>query len=376
MTSEFQPRRIFATALALSALVCFCAASATDEKPRQANLLAQNNLGSQESGVRNTPEKADGSATSSTARNPALDLLTQQQGSTAADEMLTDTTGGRYLSLTPLNNFWISLGLVMSVISLALAVWATALARKSLSRVSHSSRRLETAVSDANDISDRRGADHRRDIDLLRQELNALSQRALAAKNQNTHSSVTSDQAAAPFSDQRAPMLRPTQGISSGSSPDVVQLPKSPRTPEVIGFAEDRHPVSATVLNAEVLNSIELLAKAGTQITEANAAVRIIGSSYSDELKQGLQKANLNISFYTAAGDASAINAELLAWNWSDQHTFQVIPHPHAGRVGQFNKWFDLGNGDYGTQPVLASRPATAQLVNQKLVPVALGTLR
>ena len=353
MTSDFLRRRGCAAALATAALFSVSSGWADNT-----TLLTQSPLPAPVSALPDRPQKAGSISADVSVRSPGAGVMA---GDAPADERPTHARGRGYFSAMVFDNFWLSLGLLLSLVALALAAWALQLASTNRSRLKDVPRLkdvrklVEAAVSETDDAADRRGADHHRDIQHLRQELlSALRERAPVAGPQNIWS-ATSDQ-----------LLAPHPGHAG----------RPVRAPEEMALPQVQRSVSPAALNAEVLSCIEQLAKAGNQITEANAAVRIISSSQSEQLKQGLQTANLSVSFYTAAGDASAINVELLAWRWSDQEAFQVVPHPHAGRVGQFNKWFDLGSGDYGTQPVLASRPATAQLVNQKLVPATLGTLR
>jgi hypothetical protein len=177
---------------------------------------------------------------------------------------------------------------------------------------------------------------------------------------------------------KRAPIV--PAGAGAAAAPPIsaprVNIPSAApvAVPETQVRAEGRS--SDAVSTEEVLSCIERLSKDGAQITEANAVMRILAAMQDGETKALMRSRNFRIQFFTAAGDPSSINVELLGWAMDGDAVMNVVPHPQAGRVGQFNKWFMFKDADYATQPVLASQPALARIESGKLIPVKMGRLR
>jgi hypothetical protein len=132
---------------------------------------------------------------------------------------------------------------------------------------------------------------------------------------------------------------------------------------------------SEAAITSQMLGAIEKLAHEGTQITEANAPLRIGGACTDRQVREFLQSMKLPIRFFTAAGSPGSVNAELMAWCFPGSDSWSVVPHPSAGRIGQFNKWFSTS--EYATHPVLVEVPAIGVLEpDGRLAPQQLGSLR
>jgi len=104
--------------------------------------------------------------------------------------------------------------------------------------------------------------------------------------------------------------------------------------------------------------AITSLAENRSNLTEANFVQKVAGVATDPAIK-ALLLANLEPAlFYLCSGARSPQGPELVAYRFKDQHDFSVIPYPSAGRVGQFNRWFENAASTYGVSPVLASVPA------------------
>ncbi len=157
---------------------------------------------------------------------------------------------------------------------------------------------------------------------------------------------------------------------ASASQKSVVAADAAVSTPRVVApvaVVEPEPPVmpktkvpqlSRLSVQQAVLKAIEELANERVSLTEANFVSKIIGSIANPDIKAALA-GNLEPGlFFVCGGMRSAQSPELLAYRLKGAGTYEVVPFPTAGRVGQFMNWYENAVGSYEVDPVLASKPA------------------
>ena len=120
---------------------------------------------------------------------------------------------------------------------------------------------------------------------------------------------------------------------------------------------EDQAPTSEAIQEA-ILGAIASLANGRASLTEANFVHKVAGVTTNATLKAVLL-ANLEPAlFFLCSGARSPQGPELVVYRLKGSPNHSVVPYPSAGRVGQFNRWFENAGSPYGVSPVLAIKAA------------------
>ena len=112
------------------------------------------------------------------------------------------------------------------------------------------------------------------------------------------------------------------------------------------------------IVHEAILGSIASLAENRSSLTEANFINKVAGFT-TDAAVKAVLLANLEPAlFFLCSGARSPQGPELVAYRFKGLPDYSVVPYPSAGRVGQFNRWFENAASPYGVSPVLASKAA------------------
>ena len=120
--------------------------------------------------------------------------------------------------------------------------------------------------------------------------------------------------------------------------------------------------ISRSSVQQAILKAIDVLANERVSLTEANFVGRIVGSVTNPDVKAALSRDLEPGLFFLCSGTRSAQGPELLAYRLKGADSYDVVPFPTAGRVGQFMRWYENAVGSYEVDPVLASKPAIGDI--------------
>lgn len=107
-----------------------------------------------------------------------------------------------------------------------------------------------------------------------------------------------------------------------------------------------------------ILEAISALANERASLTEANFVHKVAGFAVDATLKAALLENLEPALFFLCGGARSPQGPELVVYRLKGSPNHCVVPYPSAGRVGQFNRWFENAESPYGVSPVLASKAA------------------
>jgi hypothetical protein len=171
---------------------------------------------------------------------------------------------------------------------------------------------------------------------------------------------------AAPPSVKRA---APVSAAASGSQ-TAAQLP------DVAAPKPERQALTQAIVEDAILNAIASLANDRSSLTEANFINKVGGVTTDATLKAVLLTTLEPALFFLCSGARSPQGPELVAYRFKGKPDCRVVPYPSAGRVGQFNRWFENASSLYGVSPVLASKAAVGVIgADGNLSVSALGVL-
>ena len=151
------------------------------------------------------------------------------------------------------------------------------------------------------------------------------------------------------------PVSRPT--AVSATDPAEANISKAVVQDSAAPIPERQAPSREAVQNA-ILNAIASLANERSSLTEANFVNKVAGF-VADATIKAILLADLEPAlFFLANGARSPQGPELVVYRLKGSPNHCVVPYPSAGRVGQFNRWFENAESPYGVSPVLASKAA------------------
>jgi hypothetical protein len=172
-----------------------------------------------------------------------------------------------------------------------------------------------------------------------------------------------------------SPIQRPEFRAAAASTSQGDALVPVP-VPDVAVAKPERQTMTLEVVQAAILTAIASLANDRSSLTEANFVNKVAGLITDAKLKAALL-ANLEPAlFFLCSGARSPQGPELVVYRFKGDTQCSVVPYPSAGRVGQFNRWFENASSPYGVGPVLASKVASGVIgADGNLSVSALGVL-
>lgn len=159
---------------------------------------------------------------------------------------------------------------------------------------------------------------------------------------------------------------------ATGDSPAPVRV----SVPEAVVAKPERPVMTHAIVQEAILSAIASLANDRSSLTEANFVNKVAGFATDAGLK-ALLLANLEPAlFFLCSGSRSPQGPELVVYRFKGLPDCSVVPYPSAGRVGQFNRWFENAGSPYGVSPVLAIKAAVGVIgADGNLSVSALGVL-